>query len=148
MRTIVCFATVGFALLLGSLLSPAIAHAASPHKVCFQDHCLTVEIADTDVTRMRGLQERTSMNAGHGMLFVFANEDRYDFWMKDTLIPLDMIWLNGNRQVVDIKAHVPPCEKDPCPTYIPSGHAKYVLEVNAGTTQSYGLHVGDKAEFK
>ena len=68
--------------------------------------------------------------------------------MKETLIPLDMIWMDYARRVVFIAADVPPCKSDPCPTYTPPRDALYVLEVNAGYTQKNSIKVGDAAEFR
>ncbi len=130
------------------LISSSTTHAQEPSQVCFDKHCLTVEVASDDATRMRGLQERTSLALDAGMLFVFFEEDIHSFWMKDTLIPLDMIWLDGSKRVVDVKTNVPPCLKDPCPIYVPSQRALYVLEVNAGYAQTHGVQIGDQAIFK
>src|SRR5262245_11301789 len=84
----------------------------TPSQVCFKNKCVTVEVADNDASRIRGLQGRLGLAADNGMLFVFPQEDTYNFWMKDTLIPLDMIWLNQNKQIVDIKSNVPPCQEN------------------------------------
>lgn len=136
-------------LLLSSFLFvPSRASADFPAQVCFQDQCFTVEIMDTQEKRSRGLQNRTSLPANQGMLFVFPTEDIFDFWMKDTLIALDMIWINGKREIVDIKVNVPPCAEDPCPTYVPSAKARYVLEFNAKFVQTHGLKVGDQVVIK
>ncbi len=117
-------------------------------QVCFKDHCIAVEVADNDAARIRGLQGRFSLPEGSGMLFVFPEQDLLNFWMKDTLIPLDIIWLDPAQQVVDVKAHVPPCQENPCPIYTPTGQALYVLEINAGAAQTYNIQSGDKAVFK
>ena len=124
------------------------AQAQQPSQICFKDHCLMVEVAADDASRVRGLQGRSSFANGAGMLFIFPQPDVYTFWMKDTLIPLDIIWLDDNRMVVDLKAQVPPCQENPCPVYTPSGNALYVLEINAGLAQTYGIRVADKAVFK
>jgi uncharacterized protein len=122
-------------------------HAQSTPQVCFKDACVAVEVADTDAARIRGLQGRFSLNEGTGMLFVFPQQDVLNFWMKDTLIPLDLIWINEAKQVVDIKS-VPPCQENPCPIYTPAAYALYVLEINAGAAQKYNINVGDTAVFK
>lgn len=119
-----------------------------PNKVCFQNECLAVEVADTEKERSRGLQNRASLPEGHGMLFIFPSESIYRFWMKDTLITLDMIWLDSQRKVVGIATDVPPCQEDPCPQYGPSAQALYVLEANAGYAARLGLKAGDQAVFK
>ena len=86
---------------------------------------------------------RESMPANHGMLFFFDEEKPLTFWMKDTLIPLDMIYINSDMEVVEVKANVPPCEEDPCPKY-KSKPAQYVLEVNAGMAEKKKVSVGSK----
>ena len=67
--------------------------------------------------------------------------------MKDTYIPLDIIWLDSRKRVVFIIPNVLPCETDQCPVYTPDRDAKYVLEVNAGVTAELGIGVGDEAAF-
>ena len=117
-------------------------------RVCFKERCVSVEVAQNEKDLMRGLQFRNSLSENAGMLFIFPQSGIYDFWMKDTLIPLDMIWLSDDRYVIYIAAHVPPCQKDPCPTYGPQKQSRYVLEINADKADRFNIHVGDRAEFK
>lgn len=119
-----------------------------PKKICLRDACLNIEVADTDIERARGLQERKSLEDDYGMLFVFETEGMYNFWMKDTLVPLDMIWIDKDRKIVDIKTYVPPCTEDPCPTYNPAGESLYVLETKAGLSTVLNYKVGDELTFK
>ena len=130
------------------LFSSSSVLAAQPKQVCFMEQCVAVEIADTNASRARGLQGVTSMPADHGMLFVFSSNEIFSFWMKDTMIPLDMLWIDEARKVVDIKAGLPPCVSDPCQVYTPSSMAIFVLEVNAKYAETHGLKVGDQAVFK
>jgi uncharacterized membrane protein (UPF0127 family) len=104
-----------------------------------------VQIADTEPRRQRGLMRRKSLGEHEGMIFVFAAPGYYPFWMKDTLIPLDIIWLQQDGRIVSIAADVPPCRADPCPEYPPAAGttAVYVLEVNAGFAKKHALKVGD-----
>jgi len=118
-----------------------------PAQICFTGSCVRVEIADNAESRMVGLMNRTSLPYDGGMLFVFDSEGTYSFWMKDTLIPLDMIWLDSELRVVDIQ-HAVPCTGSPCLEYVPSGKAKYVLEVNEGYADRKMISVGDRATFK
>ena len=118
------------------------------NQVCFKDRCLSVELAVTRKEMERGLQRRASLDPRKGMLFIFPREGPYSFWMKDTLIPLDMIWLDESRKVVYIAHQVQPCRSDPCPSYTPSSKALYVLEINAGYAQKLDIHEGDEARFK
>ena len=93
---------------------------------------LTVEIADTPKKRQIGLMNRKYMGENVGMLFIFDAEGIYPFWMKDTHIPLDIMWLNKDMKIVYIKENVPPCKSVNCDVVVPTKSAKYVLEANAG----------------
>ncbi len=92
------------------------------------------ELAQTAKERARGLMFREKLEPGHGMFFIFEKEEPYGFWMKNTLIPLDVIWISESRKVVDVQT-LPPCKSNPCPVFKPKNAAKYVLEVNAGEFQ-------------
>ena len=81
------------------------------------------------------------------MLFLFSTVNPRSFWMKNTLIPLDMIWVNENKEIIGISKDVLPCKADPCPSYSSFGPVKYVLEVNAGFSDRKSLKIGDKLEF-
>jgi len=104
---------------------------------------LNVEIVDTFEERQVGLMFRDHLNENDGMLFIFDEEGYYPFWMKNTLIPLDMIWISESLQVVDI-LHADPCTEDPCTSYKPSGNAKYVVEVNQNFTIKNNIEIGDR----
>ncbi len=99
----------------------------------------TAEIAQTPEEKMKGLMNREFLDPNHGMLFVFDTEDYYTFWMKNTLIPLDIIWINKDHQIVDIQTHSP-CEKQ-CENAYPKEKARFVFEVNAHTFQG---KIGDQ----
>ena len=116
-------------------------------QVCFDRRCFTVEVVASDPARQKGLQGRTALAADAGMLFVFPRADRYGFWMRETLIPLDMIWLDAGRRIVHIEHQVPPCTADPCAVYQPVSPALYVLEIAAGQAQAQGLTEGAQARF-
>lgn len=104
---------------------------------------MNIEIADDDNARMKGLMFREKLEENSGMLFVFDSENYQTFWMKNTLIPLDMIFIDKDFEIVDIKAAVP-CREDPCALYKSSNPAKYVLEVNANFTIKNDIGIGDK----
>ena len=106
------------------------------------------EIADTPLKEMRGLMFRKSLGANEGMIFTFGSEDYYGFWMMNTSIPLDMIWLNSNKQVVYIQKDAQPCTITSCPIYRPSAPGQYVLEVNAGFADAHNIKAGTKAQFR
>jgi uncharacterized protein len=141
-RQITCISALG--LIFWLLLISAFA-AENPKKICFKDTCVSVEIADDDLSRTRGLMFRKSLAQDSGMLFTFPSEDIYSFWMKNTLIDLDMIWLDKDLLVVDIKSFVPGCKTPECPSYTPKNKAKFVLEVNAGFVETHKIRINDKA---
>jgi uncharacterized membrane protein (UPF0127 family) len=104
-------------------------------------HAFQVEIADNDATRERGLMDRRYMAADHGMLFEFDRAAPVSFWMKNTYIPLDMIFISPSGVVTHIAANAEPLSE----RVIPSGGPSIaVLELNGGTAASIGLKVGDK----
>jgi uncharacterized membrane protein (UPF0127 family) len=102
-----------------------------------------VEIADDDDSRRIGLMNRDYLEENAGMLFVFDKEFMVSMWMKNTKIPLDMIFFDENREVVDIISNAVPCESDPCPTYDSSAPAKFVLEINGGAAKFANINLGD-----
>jgi uncharacterized membrane protein (UPF0127 family) len=77
------------------------------------------------------------------MLFVFEKEDIYTFWMKNTLIPLDILRINNNKEIVDIQ-EATPCISKKCETYTPQNEATYVLEINKGLCKKRGINTGQK----
>lgn len=116
-------------------------------QVCFDKKCIKAELAETPVERGKGLQFRKSMGRDEGMLFIFPSSNRHTFWMKDTFISLDIIWMDSKKRIVFVIPNILPCETEQCPVYTPGSGAKYVLEVNAGVTTELGLSVGDRAVF-
>lgn len=93
--------------------------------------------------RSRGLMHRDALAKDRGMLFVFPDEGFHRFWMKNTRIELDIIFIGADRRVVSIARRAQPCVKDPCPTYSPEGNAAYVLEIAGGLAAAYGFAAGD-----
>jgi uncharacterized membrane protein (UPF0127 family) len=107
----------------------------------------SVEIADDAAERERGLMFRTEMAADHGMLFIHDGEEPQSYWMKNTKIPLDIIYFDHARKLVSV-AHAPPCSLgDNCPPFPSDGPALYVLELNAGTVEALGAQAGDELKF-
>ena len=106
-----------------------------------------VEVARTPAEKTKGLMYRAELPENHGMLFIFDKDSPRTFWMKNTLIPLDMIFINSQMKVVEVKSKVPPCREDPCPSY-PSEPAMYVLEINGGLAERKGIVVGDTVTLK
>ncbi len=118
-------------------------------RLCYgEERCMTVEVAATPASRARGLMFREHLADDRGMLFVFPRLYFWGFWMKNTRISLDLIWLDEHRRVVAIVPDVPPCVKEPCKTYQPMQKAMYVLEVNAGTAARWKLKIGDELTFE
>jgi hypothetical protein len=109
---------------------------------------IVVEIANDPTTRGQGLMYRESIAPDRGMLFLFPETGVYPFWMKNTLIPLDMIWIDEQKRIVHVEPNVPPCAADPCPSYPPTGPARYVLELAGGRAAAYGLKKGDPLLFR
>lgn len=103
---------------------------------------VTLDIADTDETRTRGLSGTVSMPKNHGMLFVFEENKVHGIWMKEMNFALDIIWLNEWSEVIYIERNVSP---DTFPkVFGPTGTSKYVLEFNAGFVAKNSIKVGDK----
>jgi uncharacterized membrane protein (UPF0127 family) len=82
------------------------------------------------------------------MLFPYEPPQPTSFWMKNTLIPLDIIWLDEQKRIVYVGHDIPPCRADPCPSYPPNAKARYVLEVAAGVAAKHRLKVGDALRFE
>lgn len=116
----------------------------SSNKVCINSKCFNIEIAQTPEERQKGLMYRQSLNENAGMLFIFDKEGIYPFWMKNTLIPLDIIWINKDYKIVYIEKNIAPCKTDPCPSYSPQKEALYVLEINSGLAEKYSFKVGER----
>jgi uncharacterized membrane protein (UPF0127 family) len=104
-----------------------------------------VEIADTDAERQRGLMGRTALAEDQGMLFVFGGEQELSFWMKNTLIPLSIAFMDSEGRIVDIQ-DMKPLDDDP-PHYVSAEPARYALEVNQGFFEERGIKAGDRAEL-
>ncbi|MFN8545078.1 MAG: DUF192 domain-containing protein [Candidatus Binatia bacterium] len=102
---------------------------------------VALEVAATDEARARGLMYRTDLADGHGMLFVFPTAAVHDFWMKNTLIPLDMIWIGADRRIVGIRAATTPLSTTPIGIGAP---ALYVLEVPGGFAARHGIAPGNE----
>jgi uncharacterized membrane protein (UPF0127 family) len=122
----------------------ATACAKSGPYVELKGHRYTIEFAEDEASREYGLMNRTEMADDHGMLFVFPNDEPRAFWMKNTKIPLDMIFIDKNRKVVSIKHDAPPCVTERCPALTSEGPVRYVLELNAGQAAKLGLTSGDE----
>lgn len=106
---------------------------------------IQIEIADNDAERTQGLMWRQYMPENDGMLFIFDKQEPLRFWMKNTYIPLDMVFADKSGKIVNIYPEAAPFSE----ASIQSGEpAKYVVEVNGGFCASYGINVGDKIEYE
>ncbi len=106
---------------------------------------VTVDLARTSVERSLGLSGRTELTPGTGMLFVFNVPAKNGFWMKDMLFSIDMMWLNGQKEIIHIEKNVSP-ESYP-KNFGPDTPSLYVLEVPAGFSDAYLVRVGDVVTF-
>jgi uncharacterized membrane protein (UPF0127 family) len=101
-----------------------------------------LELALTPEDQAQGLMFRENLPDRTGMLFLFPEEAPHHFWMKNTMIPLDMIWMDASGRVAYVSANTPPCKADPCPTYGPDGNVRMVLEIAGGMAAKEGVAVG------
>lgn len=104
-----------------------------------------IEIADTTPTRTRGLSGKANLSENEGMLFVFTTTGHHHFWMKEMNFPIDIIWLDEDKKIVDITHSLHP-ETYP-ETYTSITPAKYVLEIKAGLSEQYKFKIGTQVKF-
>jgi uncharacterized protein len=136
------------AILAAVLGTTACSGSGGPHWVEVGGQRFDVELADDFEERARGLMYRESMPADKGMLFVHEGEAPLAYWMKNTKIPLDILYFDAERRLVSIQRGVPICTAgDRCPNYPSRGPSKYVLELNAGRSHALGLERGDLITF-
>lgn len=136
-------------LVVGLTVALARAAAAEQPRVTIQTAAgetvtVTVEVADTPKKRERGLMFRKELGAQHGMLFLFRREANHTFWMKNTPLPLDIIFIDSDRHIVGIQADTVPYSLQQLRA---GGSSQYVLEVNAGFCAREGVAAGDGVEF-
>ncbi len=105
-----------------------------------------VTIADTPAARERGLGGRERLEENEGMLFVFQSPEPYGFWMKDMNFPIDIIWFDSNKRIVEVKERADPLSYPEI--FTPNASAKFVLEVPAGYFSEHHLRVGDSFEIR
>jgi uncharacterized membrane protein (UPF0127 family) len=106
---------------------------------------IEIEIADNVEEIKQGLMFRQKMDEGKGMLFIFPDMQPRGFWMKNTLIPLDIIYVDADKTIVSIQKNTTPLSEKNLPS---DSDAQYVIEVNAGFSDRYGLKAGDKVDFQ
>ena len=116
-------------------------------KICVGQSYFEVEIAQSLLEKTRGLAGKKSLDENKGMLFVFSFESYYPFSMRNTLIPLDIIWLNKNYEIVHIAKNCKPCKIFFCTPIMSWKKAKYVLEINSGLCEKLGIGLSDKIKL-
>ena len=104
-----------------------------------------IEIADTDSARTRGLMQRASLPPQSGMLFIFPREEPQSFWMANTPLSLDIIFVSADSQIVSIGKYTTPFSQE---NVVSEAPAKFVLEMPAGFADTYGLLEGDRLTWR
>jgi uncharacterized protein len=128
--------------------TPAAAAAASgPRAEMPSGAVYRLELALTPEDQAQGLMYRESLPERAGMLFVFPEDAPHHFWMKNTMIPLDMIWMDASGRVLFVSADTPPCKADPCATYGPDASARQVLEIAGGMAAKEKVTVGSQLKI-
>jgi len=128
-----------------SVFSGCVQEKAQINTACFESSkCVSLEIAKTGSERETGLMFRESLRQNTGMLFVFESPGRSGFWMKNTLIPLDIIWIGSNGTIVDVFENAQPCKTPECPVMFPNESASWALEVNAGFAKQNNIKKGQR----
>jgi len=103
-----------------------------------------IQIADDDIERAVGLMHRDNLGENRGMLFIFAQEETRSFWMRNTHIPLDIIFVNAQKQIVSIHKNTTPYVEEQFSSGEP---ALYVVEVNGGFTNAHNINLGDRVDW-
>jgi uncharacterized protein len=106
---------------------------------------IDIELATTDREREKGLMDRKSMTDSQGMLFIFPVAQEQSFWMKNTYISLDIIFIDEQKEIVSVQKNTTPLSEESLPSF---KEAQYVLEVNAGFYDKYHISYGDRISFR
>lgn len=106
----------------------------------------TLDVADSNELRELGLSNTESLKDGAGLLMSFENDDFHSIWMKDMKIPIDVIWLNSKKEVVDIKSNLSP-SSGTSRVFAPKKESRYIIEIPAGAVKRSGVRSGDKLDF-
>ncbi|HEY6928783.1 MAG TPA: DUF192 domain-containing protein [Thermoanaerobaculia bacterium] len=128
--------------------TPTPAQAAGPSVVLPSGSRYRVELARTPEEQAQGLMFREALPPNAGMLFLFPESGIHKFWMKNTMIPLDIIWMDAAGKVVFVSANTPQCRADPCPNYGPDQPASNVLEIAGGMAKQEKAEVGGTIRFE
>lgn len=115
--------------------------------ISLKDRIFEVDLAVSAAERKRGLMQRSSLAPNQGMLFVYPEPQFVSFWMKQTLIPLDILFFDAEGRLIHMFEHVQPCRITPCKTYANKQPAQYVLELPAGSAERLSLRLGNRFEI-
>ena len=119
-----------------------------PRAVLPSGRTYSLEVARTPQEQEQGLMFRESLPEKTGMLFPFTDKGVHHFWMKNTMIPLDMVWMDAEGKVIFVSANTPPCKADPCPSYGPDSPAASVLEIAGGNAAKESIVIGTVLRFE
>jgi uncharacterized protein len=110
---------------------------------------ITAEVMIRPEDQARGMKYRDSLAADRGMLFLHGEDGAHAYWMHQVRIPLDIVWMDEGRRIVEMSPDTPPCPKpaDQCPSYGGRVSSRSVLELAAGSIEKHGLKLGDRIEF-
>lgn len=132
---------------LGGGLLPALPNFGAKAQAVIGKDTINLLVAKSPKDLQKGLSERKDLPQDQGMLFVFPTKEKYSFWMKGMLFPLDIIFID-DKKVVDVKENFEPSNSDFPPKYTPSNPANYVLEVNAGVAKKLKIQKGTTVTLK
>jgi len=136
-----------FLVLLIALISLFNLDSKPQSKICIKERCFYVKLAVTQAEQDRGLMFRRYLSRDEGMLFIFNEESVHPFWMKNVILPLDIIWLNREHEVVFVSKNAQPCINDFCENISPDKNSSYALEFNAGISDEIGIELGNRIMF-
>ncbi len=143
--TIIVFVVIGFVIV--AILNNNKNSAGSSKAINVNNRIFKVDVAETDLEKTMGLMYRKTLPENEGMFFIFDRSGVYTFWMANTFVDMDILWIDENMQVAYIQKNAKSCPdptKTTCNIYNPKISAKYVLEINAGLSSKYGFKVGDR----
>ena len=143
LQSMVAAARLALALLLLGITAACSADNVGVLHTAKGDFKFSIELATTEPEREKGLMFRTSLAPDAGMLFVYQGEQQVSFWMQNTLIPLDMVFIAADGTVKTVHVNARPLDTTPIPSEVP---IRFVLEIAGGRSQEVGLKVGDKFE--
>ena len=148
MNKILAISLISAAFIIAVIFSITIIRNSSTNsKICINQSCFIVDLAKTSQEHARGLMFRESLAENQGMLFIYPESQLHSFWMKNTLMPLDIIWINNN-QVVYIYENATPCNtSNECNLITPVQKANQVLEINSGKVKELNINIGDKVSL-